>query len=153
MPFTDRGVYIVDMKSHPDYRAQAILRANAFQGKSLLSEEELNTRLKFYNYNLQGPIYHPETDLCVMTGDGRFVSGAEALINARCLEADIERVCTHSEFRQRGFARAVSLECMYLLKEIGIRNAYITGYSPAAIGLYGSIGHADEFRSFIYETA
>jgi predicted GNAT family acetyltransferase len=153
MPFTNRGGYIVDMKSHPDYRAQAILRANALQKKSVLSEEELNTRLKYYNHSLQGPIYHPDTDLCVMAEDGRFVSGAEALINASCLEADIERVCTHSDFRQRGFARAVSLECLYRLKEIGLRNAYITGYSPAAISLYGSIGHAAEFRSFIYETA
>jgi predicted GNAT family acetyltransferase len=87
-----------------------------------------------------------------MAEDGRFVAGAEALINAHCLEADIERVCTHSDFRQRGFARAVSLECMYRLKEIGIRNAYITGYSPAAIALYGSMGHADEFHSFTYES-
>ena len=146
------GFTIVDMKTHPDYRAQAILRANAFQKKSELSEEELNTRLKYYNHSLQGPIYHPDTDLCVMAEDGRFVAGAEALINAQCLEADIERVCTHSDFRQRGFARAVSLECMVRLKEMGIRNAYITGYSPAAIGLYGSMGHADEFKSFTYET-
>jgi len=41
---------------------------------------------------------------------------------------------------------------MYRLKEIGIHTAYITGYSPAAIALYGSMGHADEFQSFIYET-
>ena len=147
------GFSIVDMKTYPDYRAQAILRANAFQGQSLLSEEEMNTRLKYYNYSLQGPSYHPDTDLCVMAEDGSFVAGAEALINAHCLEADIERVCTHNEFRRRGFARAVSLECMYRLKEIGIRNAYITGYSQAAIALYGSMGHADEFQSFIYETA
>jgi GNAT superfamily N-acetyltransferase len=147
------GFVIVDLKSHPDYRAQAFLRANAFQKKSGLSEEELHDRLKHTNHSNQGPIYHPEIDLCVMAEDGRFVSGAEALINAHCLEADIERVCTHSDFRQRGFARAVSLECLYRLKEIGIRNAYITGYSPAAIALYGSMGHADEFRSFIYETA
>jgi len=147
------GFSIVDMKSQPDYRAQAILRANAFQGKSLLSEEEMNTPLKYYNHSLQGPIYHPDTDLCVMAEDGSFVAGAEALINAHCLEADIERVCTRSDFRRRGFARAVSLECMYRLKEFGIRNAYITGYSPAAIALYGSMGHVDEFRSYIYETA
>jgi predicted GNAT family acetyltransferase len=86
-----------------------------------------------------------------MAEDRRFVASAEALINAHCLEADIERVCTHSDFRKRGFARAISLECMYRLKEMGIRNAYITGYSPAAIALYGSMGHAGEFRSFIYE--
>jgi hypothetical protein len=147
------GFSIIDMKSQPDYRAQAILRANAFEKKSGLSEEELNARLQYYNHSIQGPIYHPEIDLCVRAQDGRFVAGAEALINAHCLEADIERVCTHSDFRQRGFARAVSLECLYRLKEIGIRNAYITGYSTASISLYGSMGHADEFRSFIYETA
>ena len=151
-PSLEPGFLIVDMKSHPDYRAQAILRANAFQKKSNLTEEELNTRLKFYNHSLQGPIYHPDTDLCVMAEDGRFVAGAEALINAPCLEADIERICTHSDFRQRGFARAVTLECMYRLKETGLRNVYITGYSEAAIALYGSLGHVDEFRSFIYET-
>jgi ribosomal protein S18 acetylase RimI-like enzyme len=145
------GFTIVDMKSHPNYPAQAILRANAFQNKDSLSVEELDTRLKYYNHSIQGPIYHPDIDLCVMTEDGRFVSGAEALINAHCLEADIERVCTHSDFRQRGFARAVSIDCMYRLKEGGIRNVYITGYSPAAIALYGSMGHVDEFRSFIYE--
>lgn len=146
------GFVIVDMKSHPDYRAQAVLRADAFQKKSVLSEEELNTRLKYYNYSIRGPIYHPDTDLCVMAEDGRFVAGAEALINAHALEADIERVCTHSDFRKRGFARAVSMECLYRLQDMGIRNAYITGYSPAAIALYGSMGHVDEFRSFIYET-
>ena len=145
------GFVIVDMKSHPDYRAQGILRAKAFQGKTSISEEELNYRLKFYSNRQRDPIYHPDTDLCVMAEDGRFVAGAEALINAHCLEADIERVCTHSSFRKRGFARAVTLECIYRLKELGIRNVYITGYSQAAIGLYGSMGHVDEFRSFIYE--
>lgn len=147
------GFVIVDMKSHPDYRAQAFLRANAFQKKSELSEEELNDRLKYFNHSLQGPIYHPDTDLYVMAEDGRFAAGAEALINGHCVEADIERICTHSDFRRRGFARAVTLECLYRLKELGIRNAYITGYSQAAIALYGSLGHADEFRSFVYETA
>lgn len=147
------GFVIVDMKSHPDYRAQGIMRANAFQGKTTLSEEELNIRLKFYNNRLRDPIYHPETDLCVMAEDGRFVSGCEALINAHCLESDIERVCTHSNFRKRGFARAVVQECLYRLKHTGIHNAYITGYSPEAVALYGSLGTMDEFRSFIYETA
>lgn len=147
------GFTIVDMKSHPDYRAQGILRAEAFQNKSSLSEEELDIRLKFYNNSLNDPIYHPDTDLCVMAEDGQFVAGCEALINAHCLEADIERVCTHSSFRKRGFARAVSLECLHRLKEMGLHNAYITGYSEAAIALYGSMGHVDGFRSFIYETA
>jgi GNAT superfamily N-acetyltransferase len=89
----------------------------------------------------------------VMAQDGTFVAGCEALINAPGLEADVERVCTHSNFRKRGFARAVIQECLYRLQDIGIHNAYITGYSLEAVGLYGSIGAADEVRSFIYETA
>jgi GNAT superfamily N-acetyltransferase len=147
------GFTIVDMKHHPDFRAQGILRANAFQNKATLTEEELNERIKYFNFNMKGPLYHPDTDLYVMSKDGRFASGCEALINAHGLEADIERVCTHSDFRQRGFARAVIQECLYRLKAIGIHNAYITGYSPEAIGLYGSLGAVDEVRAYVYEKA
>jgi GNAT superfamily N-acetyltransferase len=145
------GFRIVDMQSHPDYRAQGILRAEAFQGKSALSEEELDHRLKYFNYNHNGPIYHPQTDLCVMAQDGTLVAGCEALINAPGLEADVERVCTHSHFRKRGFARAVIQECLYRLQNIGIHNAYITGYSLEAVRLYGSMGAVDEIKAFNYE--
>ena len=145
------GFVIVDMQSHPDYRAQGILRADAFQKKTNLTEEELNDRLRYFNHNHHGPIYHPETDLCVMAEDGQFVAGCEALVNAHALEADVERVCTHSNFRQRGFARAVIQECLYRLKDMGIHNAYITGYSPQALALYGSLGAVDEVKAFFYE--
>lgn len=147
------GFVIVDMRSNPDYRAQAFLRADAFQKKSTLTEEELNYRLRYFNHNQNGPIYHPETDLCVMAEDGQFVAGCEALINAPCLEADIERVCTHSNFRKRGFARVVIQECLYRLREIGIHDAYITGYSNEALSLYGSLGAVDEVKAFYYEIA
>jgi GNAT superfamily N-acetyltransferase len=142
---------IVDMKEHPDFRAQGILRANAFQNKSNLTEEELNERIKFFNYSMNGPLYHPDSDLYVMAPDGSFISGCEALINAPALEADIERVCTHSDFRKHGFARAVIQECLYRLKAMGIHNVYITGYSEAAIALYGSLGAMDEVKAFYYE--
>lgn len=145
------GFTIVDMKCHPDYRAQRFLRMNAFQKRDYTSEEELQQHLKECAYACQGPIYHPDTDICVMAPDGRFASGAECLINAHALEADIERVCTHSDFRQRGFARAAIQECLYRLKAIGIHNAYITGYSEAAIALYGSLGAIDEVKNFYYE--
>lgn len=147
----EEGFTVVNMKTHPDFHAQAILRANAFQKKDCLIDEEMNERIKFFNYNMCGPLYHPDTDLYVLAPDGRFASGCEALINAPALEADIERVCTHSDFRQRGFARAVIQECLYRLKDMGIRNAYITGYSQAAIALYGSIGAADEIKNCYYE--
>ena len=36
---------------------------------------------------------------------------------------------------------------------MGVRSAYITGYSPEAIALYGSLGAVDEQKSFVYEMA
>ncbi len=147
----ERGFSIVDMQAHPNYREQRILRDDAFSGKSSMTEEELRRHLEFYNYSQEGPIYHPQCDLCVMAEDGRFVAGCEALIDARNATADIERVCTHSGFRRRGFARAVIQECMYRLKDMGMRSAYICGYSSGAIALYGSLGHASEMKCTVYE--
>ncbi len=65
------GFVIVDMLTYPNYLEQRILRAEAFSGKSSLTEEEMQRQLEFYNYTHQGPIYHPQCDLCVMTEDVR----------------------------------------------------------------------------------
>ena len=157
----EAGFTIVDMAAPPDLPADAsrgrdyasrerdylsrqrLLRDNAFSDKEP-TPAELRRELLFYNYSQRGPIYHPQTDLCVMAPDGRFVAGCEALIDAHNAEAEIERVCTHSDFRKRGFARAVIQECLYRLRDIGLRSAYITGFSEAAIALYGSMGAVDE---------
>lgn len=149
----DDGFTIVDMAAHPDYRAQRLLRDNAFQGVASVSEADLQHELLFYNHSHRGPIYHPQTDLCVMAPDGRFVAGCEALIDAHNAEADIERVCTHSAFRRRGFAQAVIVACMARLQTMGMRAAYITGYSPGAIALYASLGSGQQTTGLIYETA
>jgi ribosomal protein S18 acetylase RimI-like enzyme len=145
------GFTIVDMATHPDYRQQRILRDDAFGNPAPATEEALRRELRFYNYSHEGPIYHAPCDLCMMAEDGRFVAGCEALIDARNAEADIERVCTHSSFRRRGFARAVIQECLARLRAMGMRRVYLTGYSPEAIALYGSLGHVAESQSFVYE--
>jgi GNAT superfamily N-acetyltransferase len=147
------GFTIVDMASHPDYRAQRVMRAEAFSGRANLSAEEIDRWLAWQAEYHQGPIYHPPTDLCVMAPDGAFVAGCEALIDAWNAEADIERVCTHSAYRRRGFARAVIQECLFRLKEMGLRRVAITGYDPGAIALYASFGVAEEARFYIYATA
>jgi GNAT superfamily N-acetyltransferase len=146
------GFTIVDMAAHPDFRGQRILREEAFGGKSDISEEALRHSLLFTNHSQQGPIYHAPTDLCVMAPEGQIVSGCEALIDAHNMEADIERVCTHSSFRQRGLARAVIQECMFRLRDMGLHQVHIAGYSPEAIGLYASLGNGQESTFYIYET-
>lgn len=146
----EKGFEIIDMASHPEYRAQRILRADAFGGMANISEEELTYQLQFYNYTHHSPIYHPATDLCVKATDGRHVAGCEALIDAWNCVADLERICTHHEFRRRGFARAVIQECLSRLQAMGLKKAYILGYSPEAISLYGSLGAKEELTSWTY---
>lgn len=152
-PPLEDGFTIVDMATHPDYRAQRILRDNAFQGHEEVNDQEVTRRLPFYNYGHHGPLYHPQTDLCVLAPDGRFAAGCEALIDGHNCEADIERVCTHSAFRRRGLARAVIWECLRRLSEMGLTSAYITGYSPSAVALYGSMGAVDESLAHVYTAA
>lgn len=147
----EEGFTLVDMASHPDYPAQNRMRANAFQNRDNLSDAEVQERIRLYNHSIQGPIYHGPTDICVMAPDGRFVSGCEALIDTHNAEADIERVCTHNAFRKRGFARAAIQECLYRLKDMGIKRAYITGYSKEAIALYGSLGAVAEQKAYVYK--
>lgn len=50
------GFSIVDLATHPDYRAQRLLRDNAFSDKSAVSEDELRHELAFYNHMHEGPI-------------------------------------------------------------------------------------------------
>ncbi len=150
-PPLEPGFTIVDMASHPDYRGQRLLRYNAFHHGATYTAEELPRALLQDEAGRRNPIYHAPTDLYVMAPDGQLVAGCEALIDAHNLEADIERVCTHDAFRRRGFARAAIVECLYRLQALGMRSAYIMGYSEAAVALYGSLGAADEQRDYVYE--
>ena len=145
------GFTIVDMAAHPDYRGQRLLRYNAFHGGAEYTAEELPQALMLDEVSRRNPIYHAPTDIGVMAPDGRLVAGCEALIDAHNLEADVERVCTHDAFRRRGLARAAIIECLHRLKAIGIRSAYIMGYSPDALALYGSLGAIDEQEAYVYE--
>lgn len=145
------GFKIVSMKTEADFNNQLLLRQNAFAGKRELSEEEINHIAQISSHSRDNPIYHADTDLCVAASDGRYVSGCEALIDTRNLEVDIERVCTHTDFRRRGFARLVIQECLHRLKEMGMKKAHITGYSEEAISLYDSLSVQNRTEFFIYK--
>lgn len=144
------GFTMVDMALHPDYRAQRRLRDNAFHGRDDVPDEVLQREMLFRNRLHDGPTYHAPTDLCVMAPDGRFVSGCEALIDAHNLEADIERVCTHSDFRRRGLATAVIQECLARLQAMGYLRAYIAGFSDEAIKLYAGLGNGAQITCHIF---
>jgi len=138
------GFTLVDMQSQPDYRARRLLRAEAFEGRTDLSEAELARDLDLDAAWRESPIYHAATDVYVRAPDGRLVAGCEALIDARNAAADVERICTHSAFRRRGLARAAIHDCLRRQRDVGMERAYIAGYSREALALYGSLGAVAE---------
>jgi GNAT superfamily N-acetyltransferase len=149
-PPLEAGFALVDMQSHPDYRARRVLRAEAFQGRAGLSDEELDRDLDLEAAWRHSPTYHPAADVYVLAPDARLVAGCEALIDTRNAEADVERVCTHSAFRRRGFARAAIYACLLRLRDLGMTRAAIAGYSPEALGLYGSLGAGAHQTCLVY---
>jgi ribosomal protein S18 acetylase RimI-like enzyme len=65
--------------------------------------------------------------------------------------AEIEKVCTHHQYRRQGLAEAVIRECFQRLKKREIERAYITGYSGEANGLYEKLEPCKHKQWFHYE--
>ncbi|HAS73713.1 MAG TPA: hypothetical protein DCS67_06175 [Clostridiales bacterium UBA8960] len=88
----------------------------------------------------QSPTFNPSTDLLILNREGTAVAGCEPLINFQTSDAEIERVCTHSDYRNQGFSKMVITEAMKRLKNEGIRRAYLSGWNDTTIHLYKSFG-------------
>lgn len=54
--------------------------------------------------------------------------------------AEIETICTHSDYRRKGLAEAVIKECMKRLDKLGIKKVYITAWNDITNNLYEKIG-------------
>jgi GNAT superfamily N-acetyltransferase len=125
---------------------QLELKLNAFRKRSDITDLDIMT----HNYVRTSPIYNPAFDFYIIDEQGKLVAGCEALIDVANGNAEIERVCTHSDYRKRGFAKAVLLKCMQTLADHGIQRAYITGMEEMTIRLYGTLGHLEETKRLHY---
>ncbi len=141
------GFQMVDMVKNGDYRAKATLNLNAFGDQDQVSAFDL---LRF-EYSRESPAYDPYLDLSVVTSDGRHVSSCVGFWDPACKVAEIEKICTHNQYRRQGLAEAVIRECFRRLRKHGIQRAYITGYSEEANGLYEKLGPSMHKKWFHYE--
>jgi GNAT superfamily N-acetyltransferase len=141
------GFRIVDMGANADYRGKALLYVNAFENRSQVSELDL---LKF-EYSRESPAYDACFDLSVLTAAGMHVASCVGFNDPACGVAEIEKICTHHQYRRQGLAKAVIRECFRRLKKRGIKKAYITGYSAEANGLYEKLEPCQHKQWFHYE--
>jgi GNAT superfamily N-acetyltransferase len=141
------GFRIVTMAENGDYRSKGLLFMNGFQGQNQIGEMDL---LRFA-YSRRSPAYDPQFDLSVVTTEGVHVATCMGFNDLAYDVAEVEKVCTHSQYRRMGLAEAVIRESFQRLKKRGISKAYITGYSNEANGLYEKLGPCMHKSWFHYE--
>lgn len=142
----DSEFSIEDMFEHPDLLGKTKLYCNAFGNKNEISNFDL---LK-YEYNRESPCFNPRFDLSVVNKDGMHVASCVAFIDYKNNYAEIEKVCSHSDYRRRGLAEAVIRECFKRLYDEGIQYANLGGESTEAKGLYAKLGPIKSWKWFNY---
>lgn len=142
----DSSVFFQSMFENLDYEEHDNLRNNAWPRPY---SQEFNMQIN--EYTRQSPIYDAKFDFVLVNKDGRHVSGCEAFIDYENNTAEIERVCTHSDFYNRGYAQIVLKSCMKRLYENNIRTAFLGGSYDKAIHLYGKLGHVTEYARYSFE--
>lgn len=142
----DAEVTFRSMSENRDYNEHRILRRNAWPKEI---NPEMNELLDAYIR--RSPIYNADYDFVLVDMDGRHVSGCEAFVDYENNTAEIERVCTHSDYYNKGYAGRVILSCLRRLSERGIHTAYLSGTYDKTIYLYGKLGHATEVKRSYYE--
>lgn len=138
---------IVNMHENGDFRNKGLLYKNGFDDEEQVSEFDL---LRF-EYSRENPAYDPRFDFSVVTPEGSHVAGCVGFNDPAYRVAEVEKVCTHNQYRRQGLGEAVIKECFQQLKRCGIRWAYITGYSDEANGLYEKLGPCNRKQWFHYE--
>jgi ribosomal protein S18 acetylase RimI-like enzyme len=141
------GFRFVDMAENGDYRAKGLLYMNGFGGKDQITELDLRR----FAVSRQNPAYDPCLDLSVITPEGVHVAACVGFTDPAYRMAEVEKVCTHSQYRRQGLGEAVIRECFQRLRQRGIQTAYITGYSGEANGLYEKLGPCKQKQWFHYE--
>ncbi len=142
----DPTVTFQSMSRNGDYKEHRVLRRSAWPK---VAEDEMDQQIE--EYIRRSPIYNSDFDFVLVNQDGHYVSGCEAFLDYENKTAEIERVCTHSEFYNKGYSQMTLKTCMRRLYENNITTAYITGGYDKTIYLYGKLGHIAEVKRSFYE--
>lgn len=141
------GFRIVNMMENKDYHAKDLLALNVFENKHEISDFDL---MKF-EYSRESPAYDPNFDFSVITMDGVHVASCVGLLDKSNKISEIEKVCTHQNYRRLGLSEAVIKHCFKQLFSNGFLRAYITAYGKEADQLYEKLGPNNHRHWLHYE--
>ncbi len=93
-----------------------------------------------------------ELNLVMVAPDGSFAAHAALNYVGAIGYAIFEPVCTHPDHRQRGLAKALMLEGLRRVRDIGARIVEVsTGDADAANALYDSIGFTEYYKAYAWK--
>jgi GNAT superfamily N-acetyltransferase len=144
-PYPTAPLSFQSMAENKNYDNQALLRQSAWPHR-----EDKQTDDAIRAYCRTSPIYDARFDFVLADNSGAHLSGCEAFIDRANNTAEIERVCTHAEHHNKGYAQLTLQSCLRVLHENHISTAYLSGGYDKTIHLYGKLGHVKEFARFFY---
>ncbi|MDO9084759.1 MAG: GNAT family N-acetyltransferase [Anaerolineaceae bacterium] len=141
------GFRIVNMLENKDYHSKGILAINAFENQNQISDFDL---MKF-EYSRENPAYDPTFDFSVITQDGVHVASCVGLLDKINKISEIEKVCTHQNYRRLGLSESVIKHCFQKLYSAGFNRAFLTAYGKGADQLYEKLGPSNRQHWLHYE--
>jgi N-acetylglutamate synthase-like GNAT family acetyltransferase len=120
------------MLENKDYHSKDILAVNAFENQDQISGFDL---MKF-EYSRESPAYDPMFDFSVITQEDVHVASCVGLMDKFNKISEIEKVCTHQDYRRLGLSESVIKHCFQKLYSAGFKRAYLTAYGKGADQLY-----------------
>ena len=127
-----------------DYRRIADV-INAGFGRESHTMEEVRA------FMTNSPSFRHELDLVAEGGDGSFAAYVGFTLDETNRRGIVEPVCTHPNHLRRGLARALILEGLQRLRDLGVTDVYVdTGDMVPANRLYESVGFTEAYTSYAW---
>ena len=107
-----------------------------FHNDDIQTARENRDQPAWYHCIQAAPLYRRDLDLVAVAGDGAIAAFCTTWFDDVSRTAYIEPVATVPAHRRRGLGRALLLEGLLRLQQMGCKTAFVSGYSQAANGLY-----------------
>jgi mycothiol synthase len=111
-----------------------------------------HTAAEYVRFMDASPSFSHELNLVAVAPDGSFAAHVGVTYDEHNRHGIFEPVCTHPAHQRHGLARALMLEGMHRLRELGALTAYVeTGDMGPANALYRAVGFSEEYRGHTWQ--
>jgi mycothiol synthase len=111
------GFTIRPLAGEAEVENYVALHQSVFESKSMTADWRART--------LRHPAYRPDLDLVVEAPDGRLAAFCICWLDEKTMDAQVEPLGSHKDFRQFGLGRVVFAEGLHRLQSLGVRNIFV----------------------------